>query len=303
MKNYIRLILLAAIIILSVTVLIAQTKDIVYLKNGSVIKGSILEMIPDKTIKIQTADGNIFVYNMSEVEKIGKDTAAPAPETKPAIERPSNQGQPSYESQRGYQGQSSSEGAGPKFSIYGGVSLPLGNFAKKWGEGDDKGLGAAKTGWSAGIQFVTGGTVGLIIDGNYSQNKLDLPTSYTTMPGKYEWVGWSSILALAGIKIGTDNSSGANFFVAPLVGALFGTSPKIDFTPAGSSTSTNWQPAGTGTAVAYGGALQLIFGEHVTLGAKYIASKPKFKTTIDGKDSESDPQNITFLLVSLGLVF
>ena len=303
MKNYIRLILLAAIIILSVTVLIAQTKDIVYLKNGSVIKGSILEMIPDKTIKIQTADGNIFVYNMSEVEKIGKDTAAPAPETKPAVERPSNQGQPSYESQRGYQGQSSSEGAGPKFSIYGGVSLPLGNFAKKWGEGDDKGLGAAKTGWSAGIQFVTGGTVGLIIDGNYSQNKLDLPTSYTTMPGKYEWVGWSSILALAGIKIGTDNSSGANFFVAPLVGALFGTSPKIDFTPAGSSTSTNWQPAGTGTAVAYGGALQLIFGEHVTLGAKYIASKPKFKTTIDGKDYESDPMNITFLLVSLGFAF
>jgi len=303
MKNYIRLILLAAIIILSVTVLIAQTKDIVYLKNGSVIKGSILEMIPDKTIKIQTADGNIFVYNMSEVEKIGKDTAAPAPETKPAIERPSNQGQPSYESQRGYQGQSSSEGVGPKFSIYGGVSLPLGNFAKKWGEGDDKGLGAAKTGWSAGIQFVTGGTVGLIIDGNYSQNKLDLPTSYTTMPGKYEWVGWSSILALAGIKIGTDNSSGANFFVAPLVGALFGTSPKIDFTPAGSSTSTNWQPAGTGTAVAYGGALQLIFGEHVTLGAKYIASKPKFKTTIDGKDYESDPMNITFLLVSLGFAF
>ena len=303
MKNYIRLILLAAIIILSVTVLIAQTKDIVYLKNGSVIKGSILEMIPDKTIKIQTADGNIFVYNMSEVEKIGKDTAAPAPETKPAIERPSNQGQPSYESQRGYQGQSSSEGAGPKFSIYGGVSLPMGDFAKKWGEGDDKGLGAAKTGWSAGIQFVTGGTVGLIIDGNYSQNKLDLPTSYTTMPGKYEWVGWSSILALAGIKIGTDNSSGANFFVAPLVGALFGTSPKIDFTPAGSSTSTNWQPAGTGTAVAYGGALQLIFGEHVTLGAKYIASKPKFKTTIDGKDYESDPMNITFLLVSLGFAF
>ena len=303
MKNYIRLILLAAIFILSVTVLIAQTKDIVYLKNGSVIKGSILEMIPDKTIKIQTADGNIFVYNMSEVEKIGKDTAAPAPETKPAIERPSNQGQPSYESQRGYQGQSSSEGAGPKFSIYGGVSLPLGNFAKKWGEGDDKGLGAAKTGWSAGIQFVTGGTVGLIIDGNYSQNKLDLPTSYTTMPGKYEWVGWSSILALAGIKIGTDNSSGANFFVAPLVGALFGTSPKVDFTPAGSSTSTNWQPSGTGTAVAYGGALQLIFGEHITLGAKYIASKPKFKTTIDGKDYESDPMNITFLLVSLGFAF
>ena len=303
MRNYIRLILLAAVILLSVTALVAQTKDIVYLKNGSVIKGMILEMIPEKTIKIQTADGNIFVYNMSEVEKISKEVAPSISEPKPAVERPSKEGQRSYESQRDYQGQSTSEGAGAKFNIYGGVSLPLGDFAKKWGEGDDKGLGAAKIGWSAGVQFVTGGTVGFIIEGNYSQNKLDFPTSYTTMAGKYEWVGWSSILALAGIKLGTDNATGSNFFVAPLVGALFGTSPKIDFTPAGASTSISWMPSGTGTAVAYGGALQILFGEHISISAKYIASKPKFKTTIDGKDSESDPQNITFLLVSLGLAF
>jgi hypothetical protein len=306
MKNYIRLILLAAVILLSVTALIAQTKDIVYLKNGSVIKGTILEMIPEKTIKIQTADGNIFVYNMSEIEKVGKEAAAPAPatETKPPAERPSNEGQRSYESQRGMQGQTStSEGAGPMFSIYGGVSLPMGDFAKKLDDPANTGnFGGAKTGWSAGIQFVTGGSVGLIIDGNYSQNKLDLPMSFTINPGKYEWVGWSSILALAGIKLGTDNATGANFFIAPLVGALFGTSPKLDFTPSGSSTSSNVYPSGTGTAVAYGGALQFIFGGRVTIGAKYIMSKPKFKASVNGQDVESDPQNISFLLISAGLV-
>ena len=300
MRNYIRLILLAAVILLSVTALIAQTKDIVYLKNGSVIKGMILEMIPDKTIKIQTADGNIFVYNMSEVEKISKEVAAPISEPKPTDEHPSKEGQRSYESQRGYQGQSTDEGAGPMFSIYGGVSLPVGDFAKKWG--DAQGAGAAKLGWSAGVQFVTGGSVGLIIDGNYSQNKLDLPSDYTYMPGKYEWVGWSSILALAGIKLGTDNATGSNFFVAPLVGALFGTSPKVDFTLSGSSTSSNLIPSGSGTAVVYGGALQIIFGRRVTIGAKYIMSKPKFKYSMDGKDYESDPQNISFVLISAGLV-
>ena len=307
MKNYIRLFILAAVILLSVTALVAQTKDIVYLKNGSVIKGMILEMIPEKTIKIQTADGNIFVYNMSEVEKVGKEAAAaPAPttETKPPAERPGNEGQRSYESQRGMQGQNSTnEGAGAKFSIYGGISLPMGDFAKKWGEGDDKGLGAAKTGWSAGMQFVSSGAVGIILDGNYSQNKLDLPTSYTTMAGKYEWTGWSSILALAGLKLGTDNATGSNFFISPLVGALFGTSPKVDFTPAGSSASTSWMASGTGTAVAYGGALQILFGEHINLSAKYIVSKPKFKGSVNGQDYESDPMNITFLLVSLGFAF
>ncbi len=51
----------------------AELQEVVYLKNGSVIRGVILEMTPDKTIKIQTTDGNIFVYQMAEVEKITKE--------------------------------------------------------------------------------------------------------------------------------------------------------------------------------------------------------------------------------------
>lgn len=50
-------------------------QEVVYLKNGSVIRGVILEMIPDKTVRIQTVDGNIFVYEMSQVEKITKEKA------------------------------------------------------------------------------------------------------------------------------------------------------------------------------------------------------------------------------------
>jgi len=50
-----------------------QTKDVVYLKNGSVIKGDIIEQIPNKSIKIETADGNIFVYDFSDIEKITKE--------------------------------------------------------------------------------------------------------------------------------------------------------------------------------------------------------------------------------------
>jgi hypothetical protein len=48
-------------------------KDIVYLKNGSVIKGTILEMVPNGNIKIETTDGSIFIYGMDEVEKTGKE--------------------------------------------------------------------------------------------------------------------------------------------------------------------------------------------------------------------------------------
>ncbi len=50
----------------------AEMIDVVHLKNGSVIKGLIIETIPNESIKIETADGSIFVYEMSEVEKMTK---------------------------------------------------------------------------------------------------------------------------------------------------------------------------------------------------------------------------------------
>jgi len=37
-------------------------RDVVHLKNGSIIKGTVTEMVPDKHIKFATADGGISVY-------------------------------------------------------------------------------------------------------------------------------------------------------------------------------------------------------------------------------------------------
>ena len=53
----------------------AQTayEDVVYLKNGSIIHGLIIEQVPSKSIKIQTTDGNVFFYSMEEIEKITKE--------------------------------------------------------------------------------------------------------------------------------------------------------------------------------------------------------------------------------------
>lgn len=51
-------------------------QDVVYLKNGSVIRGTIIEIVPDKSLKIQTSDQSIFVYKMEEIEKMTKETPA-----------------------------------------------------------------------------------------------------------------------------------------------------------------------------------------------------------------------------------
>jgi len=48
-------------------------QDVVYLKNGSVLKGQIIEQIPGEIIKLQTKDGNLFVFQVDEVEKIKRE--------------------------------------------------------------------------------------------------------------------------------------------------------------------------------------------------------------------------------------
>lgn len=50
-----------------------QTQDVVYLKNGSIVRGQIIEQVPNVSLKIQTKDGSLFVYKMEEVERIARE--------------------------------------------------------------------------------------------------------------------------------------------------------------------------------------------------------------------------------------
>ncbi len=47
--------------------------DVVYLKNGSMIKGTIIEQDPANYVKLQTADGSIFVFKVAEIQKITRE--------------------------------------------------------------------------------------------------------------------------------------------------------------------------------------------------------------------------------------
>ena len=44
-----------------------------YLKNGSIVKGVIIEQIPGVSIKVETADGSVFVFKVQDVEKLTKE--------------------------------------------------------------------------------------------------------------------------------------------------------------------------------------------------------------------------------------
>jgi hypothetical protein len=51
-------------------------EDVVYLKNGSIIHGTITEQIPNESLKIKTKDGSVFVYKIADVEKMTKEQVA-----------------------------------------------------------------------------------------------------------------------------------------------------------------------------------------------------------------------------------
>lgn len=50
-----------------------QIMDVVHLKNGSIIKGLIIEQIMGVQIKLQTKDGNLFIFKSEEVEKLTRE--------------------------------------------------------------------------------------------------------------------------------------------------------------------------------------------------------------------------------------
>ncbi len=68
-KNLIIIILLT---IISLEVPAQKVKDALYLKNGSIIYGRLMEINTD-LYKIQTNDGSLFIFPVSEVEKFVKE--------------------------------------------------------------------------------------------------------------------------------------------------------------------------------------------------------------------------------------
>ncbi len=72
MKKYV-LLILGFVVPFIISAQQISLRDVVELKNGSIIKGIIIEQVPNQTIKIKTADGSLFVYNMAEVIKITKE--------------------------------------------------------------------------------------------------------------------------------------------------------------------------------------------------------------------------------------
>ena len=50
-----------------------RMEDVVYLKNGGIVRGMIYEQVPWESLKIHTQDGSVFVFEMGEISRITKE--------------------------------------------------------------------------------------------------------------------------------------------------------------------------------------------------------------------------------------
>lgn len=64
---------LCAIVCFALSAHAQNYEDVIYLKNGSIIRGIIVEQVPNESIKIETRDGNLFFYRIDEIQKMTKE--------------------------------------------------------------------------------------------------------------------------------------------------------------------------------------------------------------------------------------
>ena len=84
MKQFVLLPVVAFLTLLAFSsIASAEMVDVVHLKNGSIIQGTIIENIPNESLKIKTADGDVSVVEMNEVDKIKKVEKVTPKVTKP----------------------------------------------------------------------------------------------------------------------------------------------------------------------------------------------------------------------------
>lgn len=78
LKFHLFLVLISSGLILSPEHVTAQTEteDVIYLKDGGILRGDILEIRGNEIIKIETAGRNVFVVQMSEVDRIIEEPIA-----------------------------------------------------------------------------------------------------------------------------------------------------------------------------------------------------------------------------------
>lgn len=71
------LVLISAVAFFSYTASAQEYEDVIYKRNGSFVRGTIMGRGAGRTVQIQTRDGKVFAIDRDDISKIAREKAAP----------------------------------------------------------------------------------------------------------------------------------------------------------------------------------------------------------------------------------
>jgi len=275
MKSIILTALIFTCLINNIEASSSRVTDVVYLKDGSVINGVIIEQVPDQFIKVEMADGSVLVFKTDNIIRIIKsnlDTST----------------------------SSLSDRHLPNFStsLFVGASIPVGDF----GSASDDESGFAKPGFCFGVQTTMIKSDNLVIgfDGSYAINSIDkgdvrdyleLIPEIAISTSDYKTLNLM-------LLIGPGNDHG--YFCA-LAGLSHFTNPKMVLTDGYDDITSE---EATDLTFSYGGMVGVKNG-NLSLNVRFITMEPELKAevTINGAHfaSETMRQRISILQIVVGI--
>ena len=86
---------LALLLICATSLGAQEMEDVVYLKDGTVVRGVIIETVPNQSIRIRTSDGSVYVYTFNLIDRMTKEPVQAAQ----AAAQPAAAGPPQEETQ------------------------------------------------------------------------------------------------------------------------------------------------------------------------------------------------------------
>ncbi|NTV45395.1 MAG: porin family protein [Chlorobiales bacterium] len=188
------------------------------------------------------------------------------------------------------------------FGIYGGVSLPMGDFADD--SGDKAGL--AKLGFGGGLQvtFPLGSQgLELIGDAAFLYNPLDEDKS------GIKDAAYTNIPVMAGLRyVGTINPD-FSIYAMGLAGINIASFSDIEIQNADGYGSPGKITFDSATSFGFGFGAGVIFSESFNIGAKYlILGEPEYKgkLTVEGYTGSADfniKQSVSMIVITAGFVF
>ncbi|MBI5474998.1 MAG: hypothetical protein HY961_21865 [Ignavibacteriae bacterium] len=219
--------------------------DVVRLKNGSIIRGSVIELIPDSIIKIETDNKSLFICKMSEVESISKEIPSQV-----AASKIQEVGQRRLEEVP----EADFNPRKPTFSASAAMGIPVGEYA----DGADMGFGFRGEA-SVPIDDMIAWTAS--VSGSFNPVK-NAPSSADISP-------FSAVYALTGFQISANRQRSVVAYFHGQVGAVFGSLPTL---------SSGYSYSG-GTAFAFGIGAGIVFSRRVNVGVNYLSGRPEFEIT------------------------